>query len=64
MDDVQVMIGVALCPAMPSQTANASISGLHELDDLGVNWEAERLEAELAILKKSFTLALVLELDI
>lgn len=64
MNHIKAMICVAFRPAMPCQPAYAPVFGCHKFDNLGVNRETEGLETELAILKKGFTFALVLELDV
>lgn len=65
MHDIEpvVGVGVALGPAVPGKTARLAICRRLELDDLGLDGEAEGLEAEAGVRCKLRALGVV-ELDV
>ncbi len=63
MHDIEPVVGVALGPAVPGKTARLAICRRLELDDLGLDGEAEGLEAEAGVRCELRALGVV-ELDV
>ena len=63
VDDIEAVLCVALCPAMPCQSARLAVMRCLKLRDLCLNREAERLEAEARVRRQLRALRIV-ELDI
>lgn len=63
MHDIEPVVGVALGPAVTGKTARLAICRRLELDDLGLDGEAEGLEAEAGVRCELRALGVV-ELDV
>lgn len=63
MHDIEPVVDVALGPAVPGKTARLAICRRLELDDLGLDGEAEGLEAEAGVRCELRALGVV-ELDV
>lgn len=63
MHDIEPVVGVALGPAVPGKTARLAICRRLGLDDLGLDGEAEGLEAEAGVRCELRALGVV-ELDV